>query len=137
MQSPKPEIDNLEKFGKLIEDWANGRQTRPLDIQDMLGQAAARKITITLPTNTANLNVEFLPENTLSVIVPHANFITECRNYLKSLGDPSAYPLSSYYLGAFECDEGPHNLIHRRMSDTEKEAFMLQRIGEYTMNICM
>ncbi len=135
---PKVEITDNEEFGRLVQKWANGDLLVPQNIETFKEQVSKEGLTVKIPKNMVNFLPVQIPSNTLMLVIPSLDAIAKCEDYLLNRLDKSnIYPVDEYYKTAFEVDGSGSTLKYKEMSKSQRETFMMQRIGEYCVNVCM
>ena len=136
---PKPEISDLQRFGELVEDWASGNKPRPNSIPELKAQAEERGINIVIPDHMTEFVRVDADSNTVMLFIPSLDAINKCRDHLQEIPPEfEIYPVDDYFTDAFKCGEDDARILeYKNMSPAEREEFMMKRIGDYCMTVCM
>jgi len=119
---------NWLRWGQLVELWARGMQSLPVNVGDLISQAEAHGVTNTtvpgLPSSALVSFYSYWPD-VLTLLLPTTAQLDAGRAGVKT----GPYPLPSFYDEAY--------IDHRRALDTAgDDVFVVQRVGEYTINYC-
>jgi len=122
----RPRVSDFKAWGNLIKRWAKGEQAKPTSLADFLDQCTAADVGMTMPDHVVDLVVIQKEADTFVLRLPPASEIVESELALETL---NAYPIPPFY-----------NERYHALPDVPKEEmkdFHAQRIGDYSLSLCI
>jgi hypothetical protein len=145
-------IENYDAWGSLVEKWARGNDRKyplPRDLDDIKkqcikmavekeltteGDAPLWRAVINLPDTMKGLAILQNSQEVLAIRLPAKKALEEVLKPFESQAAPrrgeDPYPLPPFYATAFG------NASLRVRTNDEKKAFLLRRIGDYSVSNC-
>jgi hypothetical protein len=130
---PRITINDFEKWGELVKEWAKDPSNRPNTLQQLKDQVEGSANIAQVPSNITSLL--FMPqpddETVLVIWLPTKKAIEDVdRRIAAHEFDATGYPLPPFYREIFGDD------AVRRLTPDKFETFNAERVGEYTIQEC-
>jgi hypothetical protein len=113
------------KWGNLVKAWSRGTTPRPTTVAQFRDQCNDADIGISIPEYVGDVEFVQREKETLLIRLPPADMIEDAERQLEK----SPYALPRFYKERFNVD------LHVPMQ--QRLDFQAQRIGDYTITLCM
>jgi hypothetical protein len=113
------------KWGNLVKAWSRGTTPRPTTVTEFRNQCNDADIGISIPDYVGDVEFVQRDKETLLIRLPPADMIEDAEKQLEK----SPYALPRFYKERFNVD------LHVPMQ--QRLDFQAQRIGDYTITLCM
>ncbi len=119
-------INNPTAWGELVKLWVKGKQT-PRTLDELRQQCKDQGLTISIPAYVTGVMFTQAPKEVLFIRLPPQELVEDTEKALKK---GASYELPDFYAKRFT---GPLVLP----DDDAKLAFHAERIGDYTITLCV
>lgn len=117
-------VVNYKNFGERIKAWANGKEPLPKSIEEFAKQLAIADVGAEIPSSVKRVIFVQDDEDTIVMRLPAKHLLEAAeRRFLQEGG---SYPLPAFYERAFGAEPDV----------TDKRAFLLSRVADYTVAQC-
>lgn len=113
------------KWGNLVKAWSKGTLPKPTTLEEFRSQCSDADIGISIPDYVSGVEFVQREKETLLVRLPSSEMIEAAEGMLAT----SAYTLPRFYKDRFNAD------LH--VPASQRLDFQAQRIGDYTITLCM
>lgn len=113
------------KWGNLVKAWSKGTVARPSTLAEFRDQCNDADVGISIPDYVSDVEFVQREKETLLVRLPSAEMIAQAEEHLET----NPYALPRFYKEHFKTDV--HIAAQQRLD------FQAQRIGDYTITLCM
>jgi hypothetical protein len=113
------------KWGNLVKAWSKGTKARPTTLEEFREQCNDADVGISIPDYVSDVEFVQREKETLLVRLPSSEMIVQAEEHLET----SPYSLPRFYKEHFKTDV--HVPVNQRLD------FQAQRIGDYTITLCL